>query len=278
MPATNPTLPTLGAGDDTRVVPSPEGRHDKESTAVRVLVVEDEARLAKTLKVGLAAEGFVVVTADNGTDGLWLATEDQFDVVVLDIMLPGLSGYEVLRRMRAASVWTPVLMLTAKDGDYEQADAFDLGADDYLTKPFGVHELLARVEALLRRARMSAADVSTPALPEVMPFGAATIDRSRFTATVAGKTSPLTARELRLAETFAAHPGHVLTRDALLNAVWGINYFGTTRTLDQHVAQLRRKVDAPEPAPSAIATVHGVGYRYDPSHDGPHASTRAGTS
>ena len=107
--------------------------------------------------MGLAAEGFVVVTADNGTDGLWLATEDQFDVVVLDIMLPGLSGYEVLRRMRAASVWTPVLMLTAKDGDYEQADAFDLGADDdYLTKPFSFIVLTARLQSLLRRGHLSA--------------------------------------------------------------------------------------------------------------------------
>lgn len=123
---------------------------------MRVLVVEDEPRLAKTLQMGLGAEGFVVVTADNGTDGLWLATEQPFDVMVLDIMLPGLSGYEVLRRMRAAGVWTPVLMLTAKDGDYEQADAFDLGADDYLTKPFSFIVLTARLRALMRRGHRNA--------------------------------------------------------------------------------------------------------------------------
>lgn len=138
---------------------------------MRVLVVEDEARLAKTLEVGLAAEGFVVVTADNGTDGLWLATEDQFDVVVLDIMLPGLSGYEVLRRMRAASVWTPVLMLTAKDGDYEQADAFDLGADDYLTKPFSFIVLTARLRALLRRG--------APERPAILAAGDLSLDPAR---------------------------------------------------------------------------------------------------
>lgn len=114
---------------------------------MRVLVIEDEARLAKTLVMGLSAEGFSVVTADNGSDGLLLATEEPFDVVICDIMLPGLNGYEVVRRMRAAGVWTPVLMLTAKDGDYDQADAFDLGADDYLTKPFSFVVLTARLQA-----------------------------------------------------------------------------------------------------------------------------------
>ncbi len=244
----------------------------------KLLIAEDEKPIRLGLIATLESEGYAVTAAADGAQAQRLLAQESFDLVLLDIMMPKVSGFDVCRELRARGSRVPVLFLTAKSEEVDKVVGLKLGADDYLTKPFGVHELLARVEALLRRARMSAADVSTPALPEVMPFGAATIDRSRFTATVAGKTSPLTARELRLAETFAAHPGHVLTRDALLNAVWGINYFGTTRTLDQHVAQLRRKVDAPEPAPSAIATVHGVGYRYDPSHDGPHASTRAGTS
>lgn len=119
---------------------------------MRVLLVEDEPLLAETVTAGLRAEGFIVVTVSDGIDGLWQATNEAFDVIVLDIMLPGLSGYEVLRRMRAAHVWTPALMLTAKDGDYDQTDAFDLGADDYLTKPFSFMVLTARLRALIRRS------------------------------------------------------------------------------------------------------------------------------
>ena len=166
------------------------------------------------------------------------------------------------RDHRAHGVRVPVLFLTAKGEEIDKVVGLKLGADDYVTKPFGVHELLARVEALLRRARVSRAP-EKPELPPEFRLGGATIDRRRFTANVAGGSVALTARELKLAEVFAAHPGEVLTRDALLNAVWGVDYFGTTRTLDQHVAQLRRKIEVSPEASPAIATVHGVGYRYD---------------
>ena len=139
-----------------------------------------------------------------------------------------------------------------------------MAADDYVTKPFGVHELLARVEALLRRARQKDRPAGSGAdLPPAFRFGAAEVDRRKFTATVPGRAAvPLTARELKLLEVFAAHPGEVLTRDALLNAVWGVDYFGTTRTLDQHIAQLRKKVERDPDSPEAILTMHGVGYRH----------------
>jgi DNA-binding response OmpR family regulator len=155
----------------------------------------------------------------------------------------------------------PILFLTAKGEEVDKVVGLRLGADDYVLKPFGVHELLARVEALLRRARSAAPALGAAELPATFRIGEAEIDRSRFTATVAGRTATLTAKELKLAEVLAAHPGQVLARDALLNAVWGVDYFGTTRTLDQHVAQLRKKVETEPDHPSAIVTVHGVGYR-----------------
>jgi DNA-binding winged helix-turn-helix (wHTH) protein len=148
-------------------------------------------------------------------------------------------------------------------GDLRFAPREGGGADDYVLKPFGVHELLARVEALLRRSRAAGPAPATSGLAPVFRLGGAEIDRHKFTATVAGRTADLTARELKLAEVFAAHPGEVLARDALLNAAWGVDYFGTTRTLDQHVAQLRKKVEPVPDEPKSIVTVHGVGYRYD---------------
>jgi len=181
-------------------------------------------------------------------------------------MMPKASGYDVCRDLRAQGARIPVLFLTAKGEEIDKVVGLKLGAEDYVTKPFGVRELLARIEALLRRAREGTAITgqTEAVLPAVFPLGAARIDRRKFTATVGGRTQPLSARELKLAEAFAAHPGEVLTRDALLNTVWGVGYFGTTRTLDQHVAQLRKKVELSPATPVAIVTVHGVGYRHDP--------------
>lgn len=157
----------------------------------------------------------------------------------------------------------PILFLTAKGEEVDKVVGLKLGGDDYVTKPFGVHELLARVEALLRRAR-AVPESGGGELPPVFRLGAARIDRRRYTATVAGRTVALTVRELKLAEVFAVHPGEVLSRDHLLNAVWGVDYLGTTRTLDQHVAQLRKKTAPDAESAPAIATAHGVGYRYEP--------------
>jgi DNA-binding response OmpR family regulator len=231
----------------------------------RILIAEDDPNIRLGLVATLESDGFAVVAASDGAQALRMFPQEKFDLVLLDIMMPKASGYDVCRELRARGARVPVLFLTAKGEEVDKVVGLKLGADDYVTKPFGVHELLARVEALLRRARLNGeAESAAAALPAVFRLGAAAIDRRKFTATVADRTSPLTARELKLAEAFAAQAGEVLTRDALLNRVWGVDYFGTTRTLDQHIAQLRRKIDATPDGGSSIVTVHGVGYRYEP--------------
>ncbi len=228
----------------------------------KILIAVDDANIRLGLVATLESEGYAVTTASDGAQALRLFPQEKFDLVMLDIMMPKASGYDVCRELRARGARVPVLFLTAKSEEIDKVVGLKLGADDYVTKPFGVHELLARVEALLRRGRVDGVK-GTAELPPSFNLGAAVIDRRKFTAQVDGRTVMLTAREIKLAEVFAAHPGEVLTRDALLNTVWGVEYFGTTRTLDQHVAQLRKKIEATNDAPSAIATVHGLGYRYD---------------
>ncbi len=229
----------------------------------KILIAEDDPNIRIGLSATLESEGYAVTAAVDGVQALRLFAQEKFDLVVLDVMMPKASGYDVCRELRAKGARVPVLFLTAKGEEVDKVVGLKLGADDYVTKPFGVHELLARVEALLRRARQSGAgEAGEGELPAVFALGEATIDRKKFSVTVGGKTQALTARELKLAEVFASRPGEVLTRDALLNAVWGIDYFGTTRTLDQHVAQLRKKISA-SGGEAPIVTVHGVGYRYE---------------
>jgi DNA-binding response OmpR family regulator len=230
----------------------------------RILLAEDDANIRLGLVATLESEGYAVTAAGDGAQALRLFPQEKFDLVILDVMMPRKSGYDVCRELRARGATVPILFLTAKGEEIDKVVGLKLGADDYVTKPFGLHELLARVEALLRRARTGNGPAGAGAeLPAIFPFGAAEIDRRKFTATITGREpAPLTARELKLLEVFAAHPGEVLTRDALLNAVWGVGYFGTTRTLDQHVAQLRKKVERDPEAPVAIVTVHGLGYRH----------------
>lgn len=231
----------------------------------KILIAEDDPNIRLGLVATLESEGYAVTAAADGAQALKLFPQEKFELVILDVMMPRASGYDVCRELRARGTRVPVLFLTAKGEEIDKVVGLKLGADDYVTKPFGVHELLARVEALLRRSRTTAVENAgaDAALPAVFHLGAAEIDRRKFTAKIADRAGELTARELRLAEVFAAHPGEVLTRDALLNAVWGVSYFGTTRTLDQHVAQLRKKVEAVPDEPRTIITVHGVGYRYD---------------
>jgi two-component system OmpR family response regulator len=219
---------------------------------VRVLLVEDEVRLAETVRRGLAAEGFVVDVVHDGNDGLFNAQVNGYDVVVLDIMLPGLNGYDVCRRMRAAGVWTPVLMLTAKDGEYDQADALDLGADDYLTKPFSFLVLVARLRALIRRG--------APARPTLLVAGDLTLDPASRTVRRGDRELSLTPREFNLLHFLLRHRGDVVSKTAILESVWDPHYEGDENIVEVYVGYLRRKIDQPFGRHS-VETVRGVGYR-----------------
>jgi two-component system OmpR family response regulator len=226
---------------------------------VRLLVVDDEVRLAQALRKGLSAEGFAVDLAHDGVEGLHLATHGPYDALVLDVMLPKLSGYEVVRRLRAAGVWTPVLMLTAKDGEYDEADALDEGADDYLTKPFSYIVLLARIRALLRRGQSER--------PTVLQAGDVVLDPAAHTVTVAGKDVVLTTREFSLLEYLVRRPGQVIPKGELFEHVWeGGEDAAGLNIVEVYVGYLRRKIGR-----DAVETVRGAGYRM-PAAERPAAS------
>ena len=224
----------------------------------RILIVEDDPHIALGLEELLKAEGFEVQRTGRGDEALGLVVRLQPHLVVLDVMLPGLSGYEVCRQIRERGLRTPVLILTAKGQELDKVVGLDLGADDYVTKPFGVRELLARIQAVLRRCGPG----ENPGPPnERFQIGETEVDVRRLQLVREGAVTELTARELKLLQLFHAHAGEVLSRDRLLNEAWGHGYFGTTRTLDQVIVQLRRKLGDRAEEPRHLLTVHGVGYR-----------------
>ena len=231
-----------------------------------ILVAEDDANIRLGLVDALESEGYRVTAARDGGEALRRYEDGGFDLLLLDVMMPERSGYDVCRAVRARDARTPILLVTAKGEEIDKVVGLELGADDYITKPFGVRELLARVAAALRRARTPAdplpPEQPAPALPDRLRFGACEVDRKTYRLRRGRHVAELTARELRLIELFHQHPDEVLSRDLLLNEVWGIEYRGTTRTLDQHIALLRKKVEADPSDPRTILTVHGVGYRY----------------
>jgi len=224
----------------------------ERSCKMRVLVVEDEESLAEVVRRGLASDGFVVDVMHNGEDGLWAATENAYDVIVLDIMLPKLNGYKVVEQLRQRGVWTPVLMLTAKDGEYDQADAFDLGADDYLTKPFSFVILLARLRALIRRG--------APERPVVLTVGDLSLDPARRRVERGPVEIMLTPKEFSLLEFLMHRRGEVVTKTEILDNVWDPAFDGDMNIVEVYVGYLRRKIDVPFDRRS-IETVRGVGYR-----------------
>ena len=206
----------------------------------KVLIVEDDDAIREALREAITTDGHAAVCAADGGQAVRLFGEGGFDLVLLDIMLPVLSGYDVCRKIREKNRTVPIIMLTAKGEEIDKVLGLELGADDYVTKPFGLREILARVHAAFRRQAHSATPAPTVAASETFHFGESLINRKRFTATRDGKGEELTPRELHLLEVFHRCQGEVLSRDQLLNEVWGINYQGTTRTLDQHVAQVRK--------------------------------------
>lgn len=214
-------------------------------------MVEDEAALAETVRRGLSNEGFVVDVTHDGVSGLSAATENSYDVILLDLMLPLKNGYDVLRELRARSIWTPVLMLTAKDGEYDETDAFDLGADDYLTKPFSFLVLVARVRALVRRG--------APERPVVLTLGTLTLDPVTRTVRRGDSAIGLTAREYGLLQYLMRRHDQVVSKAEILDNVWDPAFDGGDNVVEVYIGYLRRKIDAPFGV-QTLATVRGMGY------------------
>ena len=215
---------------------------------MRILVVEDEERIADALQRGLEAEGFAVDVAANGTDGLWLATEQDYDAIVLDIMLPGINGLRVCKALRDKRIWTPILMLTAKDGELDETEALDTGADDFLSKPFSYPVLLARIRALLRRRAGER--------PTTLVAGDLELDPATRTCQKGGVDVKLTSRELSVLEYLMRRAGEVVSKGEIINHVWDFAYDGGDNVVEVHVSALRRKLGA-----SVVETVRGGGYR-----------------
>jgi len=220
-----------------------------------ILVVEDDPAILRGLADNLKFESYQVLTAADGEAGYRLIQEQKPDLIILDLMLPKLSGYELCRRVRGEGVTTPVLMLTARGEEGDRVLGLDLGADDYMTKPFSVRELLARVRAILRRTH------PPKVLPDELRFDDVVVDFRRYEAHKGSEAMEMTRKEFGILRLLAAHPGEVVTRDELLNEVWGFDNYPTTRTVDNHIATLRAKLENNPSEPSHLLTVHGVGYK-----------------
>jgi DNA-binding response OmpR family regulator len=222
----------------------------------KILVVEDDPSIRFGLQELLSGEGYTVETLDRG-DGVVEECLRRFspEMILLDVMLPGRNGYAACRDLRAAGVKVPILMLTAKGQELDKVLGLEVGADDYLTKPFGVRELVARIQALWRRVDGYSAHAAT--VPEVFVMGDCSVDPANFSLTRNGKMESLTPKEMALLIFLYRHAGKLLSREKLLQEVWGVNYFGTTRTLDQTIAQVRKKLGNPD----WVQTIHGVGYK-----------------
>jgi DNA-binding response OmpR family regulator len=222
---------------------------------MRILVVEDEEHLAAAVADGLGAEGFDVDVSYDGNDGLWRAREGSYDAIVLDVLLPGIHGYKVCRTLRDEGVWTPILILTAKDGEFDEAEALDTGADDFLSKPFSFVVLLARLRALIRRG--------APPRPNVLSVGDLSLDPAARRVHRGDTEIRLTAREFALLEFLVRKDGDVASKSDILDHVWGIDFAGDPNVVEVYVGYLRRKIDQPFGV-ETIQTVRGAGYRLVP--------------
>jgi len=216
----------------------------------RILIIEDDEAILKFLRRGLAYEGYQVDTAAEGQSGLSLALDNQYDLIVLDLMLPGIDGLEVCRRLRAGGP-VPILILTAKDQVTDRIQGLDLGADDYMTKPFNLDELLARIRALLRRAQ--------PSRPQVLRFADLSLDTGTRQASRGDRVISLTAKEYELLELFLRHPRQVLTREVIFDRVWGYDFGGESNIIEVYIRYLRQKLESDD-EPRLLHTVRGMGY------------------
>jgi two-component system OmpR family response regulator len=224
-----------------------------EVRAMKLLMVEDDEKIAAAVKRGLEAEGFAVEVSADGDDGFWRATEGIYDLILLDIMLPGRNGYRLCADLRAAGNWTPILMLTAKDGDLDEAEALDTGADDYLVKPFSFPVLIARVRALLRRA--GGRD------PAPVSAGGLRIDPGARRVWLDDREVGLTTREFDVLEFLLRRAGQVLSKSQILAGVWSDDFDGDPNIVEVYIGRLRRKIDGPDALEGTITTVRGAGYR-----------------
>lgn len=229
----------------------------------KILIVEDDAAILTGLEDLLSGEGYAVCTAVNGEEALRLFAREKPTLILLDIMIPGKSGFDVCRDIRKTDSMTPVLMLTAKGQEVDKVVGLELGADDYIVKPFGVSELLARIRAHLRRFRSEPVKKSSAPIT----FADVRIDPKTYRGTKGDLDFAVSARELDLLRFFLDHEGEVVERFTLLDKIWGIRYEGTTRTLDQHIAKLRQKIEDNPAEPRFIQTVYGVGYRFSAAAD-----------
>lgn len=223
-----------------------------------ILVIEDDAKILRGLELNLKFEGHTVLTAMEGHDGLKKALEEPVDLLLLDLMLPGLSGYDICRKARERKPALPILMLTAKGEETDKVAGLDLGADDYVSKPFGVSELMARVRALLRRSEARKKGLAQ------YSFGDVTLDFKKYQAEVEGRDVELSAREFDLLRYLIEHAGEAVHRSDLLDKVWGYDVTPTTRTVDSFILDLRKKLEADPSRPEHILTVRGVGYKFVP--------------
>ncbi len=222
----------------------------------RVLLVEDDQMMAIALRDGLESEGYQAEVAENGNTGFRMASEKNYDLIILDLMLPKLSGYDVCKKLRASNNTVPLIMLTARSLDVEKVQGLKLGADDYITKPFSLMELFARMEAVLRRSTRQVEP------PDCYQFDDISLDFKRYQATKGGKPLELSPREFRILKFFIEHRGQVVSRDRLLDGVWSHDSFPSTRTVDTHIAKVRQKIEERSDNPQYLITVHGVGYKF----------------
>ncbi len=231
----------------------------------KILIVEDDAAIALGLETALQGEGYETLTARLGPEGFRLAQEHQPNLLILDLMLPGMSGLEICKRLRDQGMETPVIMLTSKAEENDKVLGLELGADDYITKPFSLRELLARVKAHLRREEAASSPVAG-AKQDQFTFGEVIVDLKRHEVRKAGELQELTPREFRILGYFLAHPGELISRDRLLEEVWGYDVYPTTRTIDSHIHMLRMHIESDPASPKYIKTIHGVGYLFEPEN------------